>query len=150
MYEKCQQSPWKFAKYQGNAKFWLLWTMKICRGKLIVSSHILYYLPFKGELALHLNNLESPSPTNDLCQVWLYCLCGCLYDFKTPYLIFTFSMLHVYFPFQEKMVLYWISLKALHPMMLCAMFNWNWLSCSIRQAFENIKPYFHSFLINPL
>ena len=29
------------------------------------------YLPLKKGRALHLNNLESPSPKNALCQVWL-------------------------------------------------------------------------------
>ena len=29
------------------------------------------YLPFEKGVALHLNKLESPSPKNALCQVWL-------------------------------------------------------------------------------
>ena len=28
------------------------------------------YLPLKKGLALHFNNFESPSPKDDLCQVW--------------------------------------------------------------------------------
>jgi hypothetical protein len=30
-----------------------------------------YYLPLKKVSPLHLNNLESPSPKDDLCHVWL-------------------------------------------------------------------------------
>ena len=30
-----------------------------------------YYLPFEMDNPLHLNNLESPPPNDDLCQVWL-------------------------------------------------------------------------------
>jgi hypothetical protein len=34
-----------------------------------------YYIPFEKELALYLNNLESPLPKNDLCQVSLKLAC---------------------------------------------------------------------------
>ena len=30
-----------------------------------------YYLPLEMDNPFHLNNLESPPPKNDLCQVWL-------------------------------------------------------------------------------
>jgi hypothetical protein len=30
-----------------------------------------YYLPLENSNPLHLNNLESPPPKDDLCQVWL-------------------------------------------------------------------------------
>ena len=33
--------------------------------------HFCDYLPFEEDLALYLNNLEFPSPKNDLYQVWL-------------------------------------------------------------------------------
>ena len=36
-----------------------------------IFSLFLYYLPLKNGGALHLNKLESFSPKNALCQVWL-------------------------------------------------------------------------------
>jgi hypothetical protein len=33
------------------------------------------YLPFEGDLVLYLNNLESPSPKDNLYQVWLNLVC---------------------------------------------------------------------------
>jgi hypothetical protein len=30
-----------------------------------------YYLPLERDNPLHLNKLESPTPKDDLCQVWL-------------------------------------------------------------------------------
>ena len=33
--------------------------------------HFCNYLPLEEDLALYLNKLESPSPKDDLCQVWL-------------------------------------------------------------------------------
>jgi hypothetical protein len=33
------------------------------------------YLPFEEDLALYSNNLESPLPKDDLCQVWLKLAC---------------------------------------------------------------------------
>ena len=38
---------------------------------VIVFSLFRYYLLLGKGLALHLNNLESPTPKNALCQVWL-------------------------------------------------------------------------------
>ena len=37
--------------------------------------HFSDYLPFEEDLALYLNNLESPLPKDDLCQVWLKLAC---------------------------------------------------------------------------
>ena len=39
----------------------------------VVNSFLLFpnYLPFGKDMALQLNKLESPSPRNTLCQVWL-------------------------------------------------------------------------------
>jgi hypothetical protein len=37
--------------------------------------HFCDYLPFEEDLALYLNNLESPLPNDDLYQVWLKLAC---------------------------------------------------------------------------
>jgi hypothetical protein len=41
--------------------------------KKIFSAFLLFcdYLPLEKGNSLHLNNLESPPPKDDLCQVWL-------------------------------------------------------------------------------
>ena len=36
-----------------------------------VFSQFIYYLPLEKDRALHLNKIESPSPKDALCQVWL-------------------------------------------------------------------------------
>jgi hypothetical protein len=46
---------------------------KIFKNIKILSAILLfcYYLPLEKGYSLHLNKFESPSPKNDLCQVWL-------------------------------------------------------------------------------
>jgi hypothetical protein len=47
--------------------FWRIKFLEIFSVFLLFS----YYLPLEKGTPLHLNKLESPSPKNDLCQVWL-------------------------------------------------------------------------------
>ena len=56
-------------------QFWLklarwFWRRRFLK---VVNLFLLFpnYLPFEKDLALHLNILESPSPGDTLCQVWL-------------------------------------------------------------------------------
>ena len=44
---------------------------KICSNFINVFSLFHNYLPLEMGRALHLNKLESPSPWDTLCQVWL-------------------------------------------------------------------------------
>jgi hypothetical protein len=44
---------------------------RFLKKKLSVFLLFCYYLPLEKGNPLHLNNLESPTPKNDLCQVWL-------------------------------------------------------------------------------
>ena len=55
------------------------------------------YLPLEKDSALHLNKLESPSPKNALCQVWL------IQWFWGRFLNFinVFSLLPYYLPLQK-------------------------------------------------
>ena len=47
-----------------------------------VFSVLRHYFPFKEGVILHLNRLESPSPTNALCQVRLNLAGGSLEDIE--------------------------------------------------------------------
>ena len=82
--------------------------------------------------ALHLNKLESPSPMDALCQVWL----------KLAQWFRILLMYYCYFliispkkrvdPSFEKNV------NPLHPRMLCVKFGWDWPSGSGEED-ENVK-----------
>ena len=92
-----------------------------------------------------MNNLIYPSPKDDLCQVWLklaHCGSG-EYFFE----IFNFFLLFCnYLPFKRAELFIWTNLSPLHPKILCAKFDWNWLSGS-RDEFSNLLMYFCFFLI---
>jgi hypothetical protein len=82
----------------------------------IVSVFLLfcYYLPLEKRYPLCLNNLKSPTPKDDLCQVWLklaqwFWRRGFLND-STPFLHFC-----DYFPFEENLALYLNKLESSSP-----------------------------------
>jgi hypothetical protein len=73
-----------------------------------------YYLPLEKGNPLHFNNLESPSPKDDLCQVWLklahwFWRRRFLYD-PTPFFHFC-----DYLPFEEDLALYLNNLESPLP-----------------------------------
>ena len=58
----CAKSGWKWLSGSGEEDFWIL-------SMFFALFH--YFLPLEKGRALHLNKLESPSPKDALCQVWL-------------------------------------------------------------------------------
>jgi hypothetical protein len=73
-----------------------------------------YYLPLEKGNPLHFNNLESPPPKDDLCQVWLklahwFWRRRFLYD-PTPFFHFC-----DYLPFEEDLALYLNNLESPLP-----------------------------------
>ena len=64
-----------------------------------------YYLPLEKGYPLGLNKLESPSPKNDLCQVWLKLA---QWFWRRRFLNDPTPFLHFcdYLPFEEDLVLY--------------------------------------------
>ena len=104
------------------------------------------YLPLEKGGALHLNKLESPSPKDALCQVWLK-----ITQWFWRRIFFMSSMYFHYFviisPWKRAGPFIWRNLNPLHPRMLCAKFGWNWLSGSGEEDFLVSSMYFHYFVI---
>ena len=88
------------------------------------------YLPFEKDGALHLNKLDSPSPKDALCKVWL----KLAHWFWRRRFFLILSMYFRYFiiisPWKRAGFFIWTKLNPLHPRMLCAKFGWKWLSGS--------------------
>ena len=86
------------------------------------------YLPLEKAGFLHFNKLESPSPKDALCQVWLK-LAQWFWGRRTFWIS---SMYFRYFiiisPWRRVGPFIWTNLNPLHPRMLCAKFGWNWPS----------------------
>ena len=82
------------------------------------------YLPLEKERALHLNKLESSSPKDALCQVWLK-LAQWFWrrNFFTINFDNVFSLFHNYLPLKKGGALHLNQLESLSPKMLCAMFG---------------------------
>ena len=85
------------------------------------------YLPLEKGGALHLNKLESPSPKNALCQVWLK-LAQWFWRRRFFNFVNVFSLFWNYLPLEKGRALHLINLNPLHSRILCAKFGWNWLS----------------------
>ena len=87
-----------------------------------------YYLPLEKGAALHLKKLESHSPKDTLCQVWL----NLAQWFLRRKCFLISSMYFHYFviisPLKMAAPFIWTNLNLLHQRMLCAKFGWNWPS----------------------
>ena len=97
-----------------------------------------YYLPLEKGYPLLLNKLESPSPKNDLCQVWLklalwFCRRRFLNDTIQFYIFVIISPLKRTWPFM------WTILNSLYPRMIYAKFDWNWPPASEEDFKKNIQ-----------
>ena len=98
---------------------------------------IFHYLPFGKDLALHLKKLESPSPMDTLCQVWLKLS---QWFWRRRFLKFlNFFLLFLnYLPFGRIVALHWKNLNSLHPGIFCSKFSWKW-PCGSGEEDENVK-----------
>ena len=76
--------------------------------------HFCDYLPFEEDLALYLNNLESPPPKDDLCQVWLKLA---QWFWRRRFLNDPTPFLHFcnYLPLEEELALYLNKLESPSP-----------------------------------
>jgi hypothetical protein len=76
---------WQFIWTIHNNDLYQVWLKLACwfwrRFVKIFSAFLLfcYYLPLEKDTTLHLNNLESPPPKDDLCQVCLVSFCLLFY-----------------------------------------------------------------------
>ena len=93
-----------------------------------------YYLPLEKGGTHHLNKLESPSPKDALCQVWLKLA---QWFWRRRFLNFNnvFSPFWIISPWKRAGSFIWTNLKPVHPRMLCAKFGWKRLSGSGEEDF---------------
>ena len=96
----------------------------------------LNYLFLEKGGALILNKLETPSPKDALCQVWLK-LAQVVQEKKIFNLNFVnvFSLFRNYLPLEKGGPFFWTKLNPLHPRTIWAKFGWNWLSGSGEEDF---------------
>ena len=100
-----------------------------------------YNLPLEADAALHLNKFDSPSPKEAVANVWLKLA---QWFRKRRFLnIFNVILQFPYHPPWKRAVFFiWINLNPFQPKMLCAIFDWNWLSDSemedeMRNVYDN-------------
>ena len=60
----------------------LTWAFKLRWAKNIITNREHLNVKCQSPIPLHLKNLESPSPKDDLCQIWLKLACSLLEIFK--------------------------------------------------------------------
>ena len=105
------------------------------------------YLPLEKGGANHLNKLESPSPKDALCQVWLNMA---QWFWRRRFLNFVnvFTLFRNYLPLEKGGALHLNKVKSPSPKwMLCAKFGWNWPSGSEEKDFLILSIYFCYFAI---
>ena len=85
-----------------------------------------HYLRLEKHAALYLKKLESPLPSNALCQVWWKLA---QWFFKFLQCIFVISL---WLPLRERSLQHsiWTNLSPGHPKMLGAKLGWHWNSVS--------------------
>ena len=98
--------------------------------------------------ALHLNKLESPSPKDALCQVWLK-LAQWFWRRRFLNFVNVFSLFHNYLPFGKGVVLHLKKLESPSPKVaLCQvwliMAQWFWRRSFLN--FNNVFSLFHNYL----
>ena len=80
------------------------------------------YLPLEKGRAHHLNKLESPSPKDALCQVWLK-LAQWFQKRRFLNFVNVFSLFPNYLPLEKSGALHLNKHESLHPKMPCAKFG---------------------------
>ena len=103
------------------------------------------YLPLEKGMALHLNKLESPSPKDALCKVWLKMA---QWFWRRRFLNFVnvFLLFHNYLPLEKDGVLHLNNLESPSPKDALFKFGWNWLSGSGEEDFRISSMYFRYFI----
>jgi hypothetical protein len=97
------------------------------------------YLPFEEDLALYLNNLESPLPKDHLYQVWLK-LASWFWRrrfFQISEYFYSFTIIS---PWRRAIPFIWTIYNPFPPRIICAKSGKNWHSSSGEEV-ENVKVY---------
>ena len=110
-----------------------------------------YYLPLKKDdrEALHLNQLESASPVDALCQVWLKLVPWFQRRIFKNFINVVFAIFVIYLPSKKGAALHLNQLDSASPQ--DALFQvWLKLAPYFWRKFFNFLKYFHYFVIIPL
>jgi hypothetical protein len=107
-----------------------------------------YYLPLEKSNPLHLSELESTSPKDDLCQVWLELALWFWRRFLKDPILFLhfFDYLPLWRgpgPLSKKKK----NLNSLHPRLICTKFDWFWPAGSGKEDFWSFSVHFYFFTI---
>ena len=111
-----------------------------------------YYLPMQKKVwPFHLKKLKSSLPRDAFCQFWRK---WSMWFYRRRF--FNFRCFCYYLPFEKYFVIIlpwksawpfiWINKYTLHPRMICAKFDWNWLSGSGEEVFFKSSMYFRYFV----
>ena len=93
-----------------------------------------YYLPSAQSVTLHLNKVDSPSPKNDLCQIWLKLAQTHWKRRNFNFLNMYFLLFRDYLPLKMACLFIWTNLSPHYTKNLCAKFGLNWSAEDGRQA----------------
>ena len=97
-------------------------------------------------VTLHLNKLESRSPRETLCQVWLKL--SKWFWRRLLHVVNLFLLFPNYLPLGWAWPFIWIDLNSLHLRILCAKLSWNWPSGS--REYDLFKSLRFIFIISQL
>jgi hypothetical protein len=125
---------------------------KIFFNIFLVFLHFCYYLPLEMTNGHHMNKSESPSPKDDLDQVWLKLV---QWFWRRRFFFFVFSVYFYIFaiisPWKWPMVIKRTNLNPLLPRMIWTKFGWNWPCGSGEEDFFCIFSVFlHFYYYLPL
>ena len=107
------------------------------------------YLPLEKGKALDLNKLESSSPKDALCQVWLK-LAQRFWRNRFLNFVNVFLLFRNYLPLEKGGPFICTKLNPHHPRMHCAKFGWNLTYGSGEEDFLILSMYFDSLFGNYL
>ena len=99
-------------------------------------------------MVLHLNKLESPSPNDALCQIWLK-LAQQFWESNFFNFINVFYLSLIISPLKRAGPFIWTKLNTLHPRMHCANFGWNWPSGSEEDFLNFVNVFCYFVIISP-
>ena len=125
------------------AKFGWHWPSGSGEEEFYISSMFLCYFVIVSQSSqkaetLHLNKLESPSPKNTLCHVWLK-LAQWFWRIRSLNFVNVFSLFcnlcRIISHWERERPFIWTNLNPHHQRMLNAKFGWNWPSCYGKEDF---------------
>ena len=124
------------------------WNLRAVLKKIKIVQYIFAFLllsPATKGGALYWNNLESPSPKDALCKVWLK-LAMRFWRRMFQNSSINFCYFVIISPWEKGRALIWTNLHPIHQKMLCAKLGWNSQSSSGKD-FKIFSVYFCNLLL---